>query len=183
MSLTAKTVACLFVVAVLTVGAAMSQEAWTATTPQEPTPAISLHFSPRGGCTDAIIAELATAKESVLVQAYSFTSAPIARALTDAQKRGCDVRVILDDGQKRGPLSISGVLSASGVKVLFDGKHAIAHNKVIVIDGKVVVTGSFNFTKAAEQSNAENLLIVRVKQIAARYAENWAEHAEHSTKK
>jgi len=64
---------------------------------------------------------------------------------------------------------------------LIDGVHAIAHNKVMIIDGQTVITGSFNFTTAAERQNAENLLVVRDHALAARYAENWRAHAEHST--
>jgi phosphatidylserine/phosphatidylglycerophosphate/cardiolipin synthase-like enzyme len=59
-------------------------------------------------------------------------------------------------------------------------KHAIAHNKVMVIDGRIVITGSFNFTKAAEESNAVNLLVIRDAELAAKYAKNWQEYLEHS---
>jgi len=61
-----------------------------------------------------------------------------------------------------------------------DAKHAIAHNKVMIIDGEAVITGSFNFTKAAEESNAENLLVIRDKKLAERYIKNWQEHERHS---
>jgi phosphatidylserine/phosphatidylglycerophosphate/cardiolipin synthase-like enzyme len=56
----------------------------------------------------------------------------------------------------------------------------IAHNKVMVIDGLIVITGSFNFTKAAEESNAENLLVIDDAQLAEKYAKNWQEHFAHS---
>ncbi len=67
-----------------------------------------------------------------------------------------------------------------GIPVRIDDKHAIAHNKVIIIDGEVVITGSFNCTKSAEQSNAENLLIIRDKALAQKYTKNWEAHAQHS---
>jgi phosphatidylserine/phosphatidylglycerophosphate/cardiolipin synthase-like enzyme len=63
-------------------------------------PTISAFFSPNGGCTEVIVDQLNEAKRQVLVQAYSFTSAPIAKALVDAHKRGVDVQVILDKSQK-----------------------------------------------------------------------------------
>ncbi len=66
------------------------------------------------------------------------------------------------------------------MSVKIDSEHAIAHNKVMVVDGETVITGSFNFTKAAEENNAENLLVIRDKKLAKRYAENWQEHAGHS---
>jgi phosphatidylserine/phosphatidylglycerophosphate/cardiolipin synthase-like enzyme len=65
---------------------------------------------------------------------------------------------------------------------MIDDRHAIAHNKVMIIDREIVITGSFNFTKAAEEKNAENLLIIRNKDLAKVYTENWFEHKEHSEK-
>jgi phosphatidylserine/phosphatidylglycerophosphate/cardiolipin synthase-like enzyme len=66
--------------------------------------AIEVYFSPKGGCTETVVKELGNAKKMVLVQAYSFTSAPIAKALVDAHKRGVYVRVILDKGQRTAKL-------------------------------------------------------------------------------
>ena len=57
---------------------------------------VSIYFSPDGGCTDAVVRELAAAQKHVLVQAYAFTSAPIAKALLDAHKRGVNVQALLD---------------------------------------------------------------------------------------
>lgn len=145
-----------------------------------PAGGIAVYFSPKGGCTEAVVRELDAAKESVLVQAYSFTSAPIAKALTDAHKRGVKVQAILDKSQQTEKYSSATFLRNAGVPTFIDAKHAIAHNKVMVIDGKVVITGSFNFTKAAEESNAENLLVIRDAVLAAKYAGNWEEHLGHS---
>jgi len=118
-------------------------------------------FTPGGNCTALIVQALNTAKRTVLVQAYSFTSAPIAKALLDAHKRGVQVQVILDKSQRSEKYSSADFLANQGVPTMIDANHAIAHNKVIVIDGEIVLTGSFNFTKAAQEKNAENLLIIR----------------------
>jgi len=107
-----------------------------------------VYFSPRGGCTEAIIKELDKAKSSILVQAYSFTSAPIAKALLNAHKRGVKVEVILDKSQRTQQYSSATFLHNQGIPVKIDAQHAIAHNKVMIIDGETVITGSFNFTKA-----------------------------------
>ena len=139
-------------------------------------------FSPNGGCTDAIIKSLDEAKQMVLVQAYSFTSAPIAKAVVEAHKRGVKVQVILDKSQRTEKYSSADFLAHAGVPVLIDEKHKIAHNKVMIIDSQTVITGSFNFTKSAEEGNAENLLIIHSKELAAKYAANWRVHAEHSVK-
>jgi phosphatidylserine/phosphatidylglycerophosphate/cardiolipin synthase-like enzyme len=143
-------------------------------------PPIEVFFSPKGGCTEAVVKELNAAKETVLVQAYSFTSTPIAKALLAAHKRGVKVQVILDKSQKTEKYSDADFLVNVGIPVQIDAKHAIAHNKVIVIDGATVITGSFNFTKAAEEHNAENLLVIRSPELAAKYAANWKAHADHS---
>jgi phosphatidylserine/phosphatidylglycerophosphate/cardiolipin synthase-like enzyme len=140
-------------------------------------------FSPNGGCTDAVVSSLGDARKSVLVQAYSFTSAPIAKALVAAKKRGVDVQVILDKSQRSEKYSGATFLANEGVPVFIDAGHRIAHNKVMVIDGQTVITGSFNFTKAAESGNAENvLLILHAPELAKRYTENWKLHLAHSEK-
>jgi phosphatidylserine/phosphatidylglycerophosphate/cardiolipin synthase-like enzyme len=139
-----------------------------------------VYFSPHGGCTDAITRELNNAKTTVLVQAYTFTSAPIAKALLNAQKRGVKVQVILDKSQRTDKYSPATFFSNNGIPVKIDAQHPIAHNKVMVIDGETVITGSFNFTKAAEQNNAENLLIIHDEKLASLYMKNWQEHAQHS---
>lgn len=141
---------------------------------------ISVHFSPDGGCTKAITNELAKATNSILVQAYSFTSAPIAGALRDARRRGVKVTVILDKSQKSEKYSSADFLKNAGVFTYIDSKHAIAHNKIIIVDHSTVITGSFNFTKAAEEKNAENLLVIRDKELADRYRVNWINHYDHS---
>lgn len=150
------------------------------TFPQEKPVPWEVYFSPKGGCTDAIIRELNKAKSSILVQAYSFTSAPIAKALLDAHKRGVKVEVILDKSQKREKYSSADFLSNSGISTKIDTTHAIAHNKVMIIDGEIVITGSFNFTKAAEENNAENLLIIHDKKLVSLYTRNWQDHSQHS---
>jgi phosphatidylserine/phosphatidylglycerophosphate/cardiolipin synthase-like enzyme len=61
-----------------------------------------------------------------------------------------------------------------------DTSHAIAHNKTMIIDGETLITGPFNFTKAAETSNAENGLVIKDKNLSARYAKNWQDHAGDS---
>ncbi|MFH1293966.1 MAG: phospholipase D family protein [Pseudomonadota bacterium] len=141
-------------------------------------------FSPQGGCTDAINKALRQARQEILVQAYSFTSAPIAKALLDAHKRGVKVHVILDKSQKTQKYSSSSAtfLKNSRIPTFIDDKHAIAHNKIMIIDRETVITGSFNFTKAAEEKNAENVLIIRDKGLAKVYMENWDKHKGHSEK-
>lgn len=149
-------------------------------TEPRPAPSWEVRFSPRGGAAAAVIDALRGAKTEVLVQAYSFTSAPIAAALVDAHKRGVRVEVVLDKSQRSERYTSADFVAHAGIPTRIDDRHAIAHNKVMVIDGGTVITGSFNFTKAAEESNAENLLVIRDAELAGRYAANWRLHASHS---
>jgi phosphatidylserine/phosphatidylglycerophosphate/cardiolipin synthase-like enzyme len=141
---------------------------------------VDVYFSPNNGATDAIVREIDLARSEILVQAYSFTSAPIAQALLKAHKRGVKVSAILDKSQKTQKYSSASFLLNAGIPAYIDAKHAIAHNKIILIDRAVVITGSFNFTKAAEEKNAENLLIIRSQALAKPYLENWQRHRGHS---
>jgi len=145
-----------------------------------PCPSWSVHFSPNGGCTQAIVQELDKAKVSILVQAYNFSHAEIAKALLKAQKRGVRVEVILDKGQRKIKYSSAKFFLNQGIPTKIDAAHGKNHNKIIIIDGETVITGSFNFTRAAEEKNAENLLIIRDKALAGKYVQNWEEHAKHS---
>jgi len=139
-----------------------------------------VYFSPNGGCTDAIVREIGNAKSEILVQAYSFTSAPIARALTNAHKQGIEVEAILDKSQRSERYTAATYLKNAGIPVYIDSVHAIAHNKIMIIDRETIITGSFNFTRAAEEKNAENLLIIKNPELAKIYLNNWYKHKGHS---
>ena len=114
------------------------------------------------------------------MQAYSFTSAPIAKALLEAHKRGVRVEVFLDQSNRTDKYSAADFLANRGVPTKIDANHAISHNKVMVIDDETLISGSFNFTKAAQEKNAENVLIIRDKALAAQDTRNWQAHAQHS---
>lgn len=136
-------------------------------------PTIHACFTPGQNCTAEITAVIDAAKQSIFVQAYSFTSAPIATHLIAAKKRGVKVNVILDKSQRTQRYSASHFLVNQHIPCWIDYKPAIAHNKIMIIDEKEVITGSFNFTKAAQNKNAENLLIIHDAQLAHLYMKNW----------
>jgi len=140
----------------------------------------TVNFSPNGGCTDALVKRIQEARAEILVQCYSFTSRRIAGALEAASRHGVKVRVLADPSNLQERASLTRAMASQGVDVLYDDAHSIAHNKVMVFDGRAVATGSFNFTGAAERYNAENLLILEDAGLAALYAKNWNNHAAHS---
>lgn len=140
----------------------------------------SVYFSPRGGAQDALVDEIGKARMNIYVQAYSFTSNPIIAALIEAHQRGVKVEILLDKSQRGDNPSSIGLVKKIGIPTFIDSRHGIAHNKIMIIDDKTLVTGSFNFTKAAEERNAENLLIIYSSELARLYYVEWEKHRGHS---
>jgi phosphatidylserine/phosphatidylglycerophosphate/cardiolipin synthase-like enzyme len=135
---------------------------------------IEVAFSPKGGGAAMIIKAIGQANKTIKVQAYSFTNADIAKSLQDAAKRGVEVRVVLDKSQETEKYTSATFLANSGVPVRIDDDFAIAHSKIMILDDETVITGSFNFTKAAEERNAENVLVIRGnRDLAKLYLQNW----------
>lgn len=128
-------------------------------------------FSPRQGATELVVKTIGEAEQSICVTAYSFTSEPIAQALIDAHNNGVDVLVVLDKSQRKQKKSLYHYLLENGVPTRINDNYAIMHNKFMVIDNKILQLGSFNYTKAAEKRNAENVLVVRRnKKVVQSYA-------------
>jgi len=130
-------------------------------------------FTPGGNCTNKIVQEINAAVNSVYVQSYSFTSRPIAKALTIAKQRGIHVEIIFDKSVPKQKFNSAAYFAKHGITVWIDKRPAIAHNKVMIIDQTRVITGSFNFTRAAQERNAENLLIIDDTNLAKKYLQNW----------
>ncbi len=137
-------------------------------------PAIEVYFSPEHDCEAEIVRAIAHARKTIRIQAYSFTSGTIANALVNASKRpGVDVQVILDRTWTKAEKKSSKLNDLLNAQIhTFLDAHYKAHNKVIVIDGEVVITGSYNFSQDAKK-NLENLLVVRDPIIAKTYSDNW----------
>lgn len=143
-------------------------------------PSVTVFYSPKGGCTDAVVSEIRRARREVLIQAYSFTSKPIADALIEARGRGVHVEVLLDRSNEQETTTELGYLLEKGVSPLIDAQHAIAHNKIMILDHRTIITGSFNFTHQAEHENAENLLIIKGhRTLAQAYQDQFHAHKAH----
>ena len=139
-------------------------------------------FSPWDDVEGALLRTLRAARESIHVQAFSFTSRPLAAALLEARARGVRVAVLADREQTQF-MDNSRIpqLAAAGVDVALETRYAAAHNKILLIDAEgaapVVVTGSYNFTWSAQAKNAENVLFLRGNRaLMRRYLENWQRH-------
>jgi phosphatidylserine/phosphatidylglycerophosphate/cardiolipin synthase-like enzyme len=147
---------------------------------------VQLAFSPQDDAGALVVQAIRGAKKQVLVQSFSFTHRQIAQALIDAKGRGVDVQLIADDEQiRRMERGLVPTIAAAGVATFVDDSHSSAHNKIMVIDAgmpqAVVITGSFNFTQAAQYKNAENLLLFRGNpQLTQAYLANWQRHRAHA---
>ena len=141
---------------------------------------IQVRFSPGGHCTQFIEEVIAKAQKTILVQAYTFTSAPIAEALLRAHQRGVVVRILVDRSQLTSPYTQVPYLAKQGISIAIDRVSGISHNKVMIIDAHYVLTGSFNWTKAAETSNAENLLLINDAKTNAIYTTAWHRRAQYA---
>ena len=134
---------------------------------------INICFTPPKGCGSLVARELQKAKKTIYVQAYGLTSYAIINQLIDAANRGVKVKALLDSSNFSETRSVVQDLRNAGVEVIKDKIHGIAHNKVIIIDGHKVLTGSFNFTEAADKRNAENLMLIDDPYVAHQYFMNW----------
>lgn len=145
------------------------------------TGSIDVYFSPNGGCTDAIVKEIDMSKSEILCVVYSFDSDEIAKALINASNRNVVVKIIFDKNQKIVKHKSFSQLTSSNIFSYIDYEHNIQHNKYMIIDQDVVITGSFNFAKNAEKNNAENLLILKHnKHLVNLYIKNFEDHKQHS---
>jgi len=141
---------------------------------------IDIFFSPDGGAAAAVANEIDHAKSTIKIAAYAISETQITDALLRAQSRGVSIGLLVTPTQQSDAYSTAGKLKKAGISTSVDREHALMHNKTMVIDGLVIITGSMNFTKAGDTKNAENTLIIRSKKIAALYAENWIMHRDHS---
>ena len=149
---------------------------------QGPSATWQVCFAPSPDCSRLVVAQIAKAAKTIRVQAYGFTDVAIAKALLDAKRREVDVQVILDRSNRlKKKYTEATFLVNEEISTAVDEKHPIAHNKVIIIDDTTVITGSYNFTKHAQQ-NAENLIVLRSSELAAKYSANWKTHRAHSEK-
>lgn len=132
-----------------------------------------VYFSPDGGCQDVIISEIGRAGKSIDIAMYTFTSREIAEELVRAKDRGVRVRVVLDKGQETQTYSKSRYLIKRGFDVKYHAGSGIMHNKFAIIDGAVLITGSFNWTPTADRKNEENLLLITDPGIIKKYQERF----------
>lgn len=141
---------------------------------------VELVFTPGDAVDRRIIAAIEGAHDDIHVLAYAFTHPGIANALVAARARGVDVQVVVDRTEALElPNSVIPDLRRRGVAVWLDPGPGNAHNKVVIVDsrgaGATTITGSYNFTRAAQVRNAENVIIFHRNRDVARVYERYFE--------
>lgn len=133
-----------------------------------------VYFAPGLECEEHIIAEINKANK-IDIAVYSITSVPVAKSIVSAHRRGAKVRIVTDKTMAGNKYSLDEELAAAGIPVVIHKKHKIMHNKYAIFDGKMVVTGSYNWTKNATQSNSENCLFFQQpnKEYSVHFEELW----------
>lgn len=144
--------------------------------PATASPSIQTAFSPEGCALELVLGTIGSASESIRMMGYSFTSPEVVRALVDAHRRGVDVKIVLDEKGNRNRPSVAAMnlVADAGIPVRTNDRYAIMHDKVIIVDGQTVETGSFNYTRAGARKNSGNVLVIReMPEIASRYLAHW----------
>lgn len=144
-------------------------------------PSIEAGFSPEGGARKLVIKAITDAHTSIQMMAYAFQAKDIVAALDAAQRRGVKVEIVVDRRRNSGRVSQAAMRDVvnHGIALRVDGHYHIQHDKLMIIDGSTLETGSFNYARSAEVDNSENVLIVKnapkiVRQYQAHFASRWA---------
>jgi len=179
--------AALLVLALAASSAGASAPAANATGPAVPNARVEAHFTPGDEVDRVIAARIDRARRTVHVAAYLFTSRRIALALSRAAKRGVAVDLVADASQfQAGGLPRARELDRAGVRIWLRDGLAAFHHKVVIVDAQApaatVVTGSFNFTQAAQDRNAENIVVIESREVAARFLADFERHRAASAR-
>lgn len=138
-------------------------------------------FTPNKKCQQLIIETIDQAKESINLQGYSFSDPEIVDALIKAHQRNVHVQVILDNFNLKSKKTLLQKLIAEHICVRIDKPEGVAHNKIVIIDDRILITGSYNFSTSAYERNTENVLVIHDHTLAGEYLHNWQKRWEIST--
>lgn len=139
-------------------------------------------FAPDKGCQKLLLKHINNAKKSIHIQAFSFTDPDVGTALMNAKNRGISIKIIVDKSNTSNKKSLIKMLGRQQIPIRIDAPQGIAHNKIMIIDETIVITGSYNYSTNAYARNAENMLFLNDKQLAQTYLENWQKRWSKSGK-
>ncbi len=135
---------------------------------------VEIYFSPDDHVQSAILPLLQNAQSSIYFMAYSFTADPLGKAIRQRAAAGVKVSGVMETDQVKSNIGTEyDPFKVAGLDVHLDGNPGLMHHKVMVIDGEIVVVGSYNFTASAETTNDENVLIIYNSEIAAQFLQEF----------
>ncbi|SDD72931.1 phospholipase D-like domain-containing protein [Aquimonas voraii] len=141
----------------------------------------SAHFSPGESCRQKILALCRAARTQVDVCVFTLADDLLAAALLECHRRGVAVRLITDNDKAFDAGSDVVWLRDQGLPVRVDRSSYHMHHKFAVFDGRLLLNGSFNWTRSASTSNEENLMVIEHAQLVADFRTEferlWARHA------
>ena len=135
---------------------------------------VSSYFSPDRGAAAVLIGFIDRCKSKIDVAIYAITHDDIAEALCRAHRRGVKVRILVDELQARSRYSDDEKLILEGISLKEDATSGAMHNKFIIGDGSAVITGSFNWSKNADERNAENFVIIRLQYVVKEFSREFS---------
>lgn len=139
-------------------------------------PSVEVGFSPEGSARQLVLETIGSAKQSIQMLAYAFQAPDIAQALVDAQRRGVQVRIVVDKKRNLNKPSKAAMdlVVRGGVELRTNDQFHIHHDKTLIVDGSTVETGSFNYAPSAETMNSENVVVIRdMPEVARKYVAHW----------
>ena len=156
--------------------------------PQTPNPSVTvdgtrvdIYFSPDDGVLNALGILLTNAEESIYFLAFSFTSDPLGTVVRQKHEAGLDVKGVMDEEQINSNTGTEfDPFQQKGVDVLIDGNPGQMHHKLFIVDKKIVAFGSYNFSRGAEESNDENIIIIYNPQIAEQFVKEFERVRSHA---
>jgi len=137
-------------------------------------------FSPGRSCSSIVVSWIERANKSVHVLMFTFTLGNILDSLIVANGRGVEVLVVLERDQDANQPAYE-TLRAAGIEVRQDNNPAFMHNKFAVIDAEIVITGSFNWTRSADETNDENLVVIASRDVASAFEHDFVSVWQTST--
>lgn len=144
--------------------------------PAAAAPSVQVGFSPEGSALQLVLKTIESAQHEIRLMGYSFTSPEVVSALVRAKRRGVDVRIVIDEKSNRSKASQAAmnVVVNAGIPLRTNGRYAIMHDKVIIVDNHTVEAGSFNYTRSAASRNSENVLVINeMPEVAQTYLQHW----------
>jgi phosphatidylserine/phosphatidylglycerophosphate/cardiolipin synthase-like enzyme len=138
--------------------------------------AVEIAFSPKGEAEELVLKLIRSARSDIQMMAYSYTSKPIISALLKAKRRGVRVAVAVDSSNITDKVAKSALsaLIRTGVEVRTVTKMRIVHDRILIVDGKHLKFGSFNYAMAASAGNPENVTVFwDAPELAEVYFDHW----------